>query len=68
MNNTTITPNPTDLPRQINGRILVKAHCFGGCGRRLEQWIKPGGMIICHECRDAADRKANGWTPANSVD
>ena len=42
-----ITPNPTDLPRRINGRILAQGYCFGGCGQHLEQWITVGSPIIC---------------------
>lgn len=55
--------------QEINGRVLKKMRCVGGCGQMLEQWVrKDGGVCCCQDCRDAMSREANGWTPANSRD
>jgi hypothetical protein len=63
-----MTANHTTLPREINGRILVKAYCIGGCGQELQQWIPRGGAVCCQECRDSANRRVKGWLPTNSID
>lgn len=45
---------------------LVKFTC--PCGCKCMQFLRPDAPRLCLDCRDAADRKANGWTPANSID
>jgi len=52
----------------INGRQIVTAKCSGGCGIVLTVWAKPSQPVCCSDCRDKADRTANGWNKSNSRD
>ena len=45
---------------------LISFTC--ACGCKCDLFLRPETPRVCLDCREAADRKANGWTPANSID
>lgn len=61
----TNTTTPEERIADFGNRQLVRFTC--GCGLTVELCLRPTDARSCLDCRQAADRSVNGWTPENSL-
>jgi len=53
---------------KATGDVPFMATFTCGCGQKVQMFLRKDSPRQCLDCRDAADRAQNGWTPENSCD